>query len=275
MKSPLPSPAIVLTALASFLIPAASAGVRHTGGMKVGPRDGIFAENTNSTNGWGTFKQLIDHSNPDFGTFSQRYWYGTEFWNGTGSPIILVCPGEQAADHFNTTYTTLQRLPGRFAKEVGGAVVILEHRYWGDSSPFEQLTVENLKFLTLKNSIHDLTYFANNFEAPFDRNNTSPRDVPWVFSGGSYPGALAGWTAAVDPGTFWAYHGTSGVVEAIGDFWQYFAPVQEATPQNCSKDLSLVIDYVDDVLLQGDAAQKKALKDAFMLHDLEDADFAA
>lgn len=46
-------------------------------------------------------------------------------------------------------------------------------------------------------------------------------------------------------------------------------------PQNCSADVSLVIDYVDGVLLNGTAVEKQALKEKFGLGDIEhDADFA-
>lgn len=37
--------------------------------------------------GQATFQQLLDHSNPSLGTFSQRYWYSTEKWKGPGSPV--------------------------------------------------------------------------------------------------------------------------------------------------------------------------------------------
>jgi hypothetical protein len=40
-----------------------------------------------SSTGSSTFEQLIDHNNPLLGTFQQRYWYNTEFWNGPGSPV--------------------------------------------------------------------------------------------------------------------------------------------------------------------------------------------
>lgn len=257
----------------------ASATFNRGNGMLVGPYDDdddTIALGVNGTNGWGTFAQLIDHSNPHLGTFPQRFWYGTQYWKGPGSPIVFVNPGEQAADNFNKTYTTPQRLGGLMAQEMGGAVVILEHRYWGLSSPFENLTTENLQYLTLDNSIKDNSYFARNFDAPWDDSGKSaPKHAPWIFSGGSYPGALAGWIAALDPGTFWAYHGTSGVVEAIGDFWQYFQPVIEATPKNCTKDLTAVIDYVDHILLNGTPKKKQELKDKFLLGDLEDADFAS
>ncbi|KAK3935105.1 peptidase S28 [Diplogelasinospora grovesii] len=264
---------------AAFASIASAAFNRGTGGMQIGPLDleDTDLEGTNGTNGWGTFDQLIDHSNPSLGTFAQRFWYGTEYWKGPGSPIFVVNPGEQSATNFNKSYTTLQRLPGLFAKEMGGAVVILEHRYWGESAPFDKtLTVENLQYLTLENAIKDMTYFATNFDPPFDNSGkSSPTEAPWVFSGGSYPGALAGWLEAKDPGVYWAYHGTSGVVEAIGDFWQYFEPVKAATPANCSKDLETVVDYIDDILMHGSEKQKQKLKSKFMLDDLTDADFAA
>src|SRR5205085_1333527 len=105
-----------------LLSTAASALFNRRGGMEIGPIDpsfSVIADGTNGTNGWGTFDQLIDHSKPELGTFKQRFWYGTEFWKGPGSPIVLVDPGEQAADGFNKTYTTTNRLPGLFAKTVG------------------------------------------------------------------------------------------------------------------------------------------------------------
>jgi len=39
-------------------------------------------------------------------------------------------------------------------------VIVLEHRYWGMSSPFTELTTENMQYLTLENSIADLTHFG-------------------------------------------------------------------------------------------------------------------
>ncbi|KAK5662263.1 hypothetical protein OQA88_8168 [Cercophora sp. LCS_1] len=263
----------------AVLASAVSATIKRHRGVEIGPFDEMTArlsKRSEQFNGWGAFDQLLDHSDPSLGTFKQRYWYGTEFWRGPGSPIILTTPGEQSAEGFNKTYTTTQRLTGLFAKELGGAVVVLEHRYWGESSPFQELTVKNLQYLTLENSIKDLSYFARNFALPSDTSGkSSPNEAPWVYSGGSYAGALAGWSAALDPGTIWAYHGTSGVVESVGDFWEYFTPVLEATPQNCSKDVQAVIDHVDRVLSHGSRKDKMRLKNRFMLTSLSDVDFAS
>lgn len=259
---------------------AAAAFLRGTA-MDIGPDDDTLSAETlhkraENFNGWGTFDQLIDHANPALGTFQQRYWYGTEYWKGPGSPIYLVTPGEQAGTGFNKTWTTSARLSGLMANQTGGAVVILEHRYWGESSPYANLTVKNLQYLTLDNSLKDLVHFAKTFKPPFDTSGKSAViEVPWVVIGGSYSGALAGWLASVYPGTFWAYYSSSGVVETVGDFWSYFAPVQSATPKNCSADVNSVIEYVDFVLTFGSHKQKDDLKKKFLMEDLEDADFAS
>ncbi|KAK4183238.1 serine-type peptidase [Podospora australis] len=258
-----------------------TAAIHRFHGMEIGPIDPATehlskrAEALNLT-GYGTFDQLIDHANPSLGTFKQRFWYGFEYWRGPGSPIFVTNPGEQSAEGFNRTYFTPTRLTGRMAQEMGGAVLIMEHRYWGQSSPFANLTVKNLKYLTLENSLKDINYFANNIVLPFDTTNGShPANAPWVFTGGSYSGALAGWLASLYPGTFWAYYGSSGVVQAIGNFWEYFVPVQEATPKNCSADVNKVVDYVDITMTLGTARQKRELKQKFWLGDLTDQDFAA
>lgn len=175
------------------------------------------------------------------------------------------------------TYLHINRTTGVLAKELGAAVIVLEHRYWGVSSPFAELTTKNMRYLTLENSIKDLTNFANNAKLPFDPQRKShPKKAPWIFSGGSYSGALAAWTESVAPGTFWAYHSSSAPVEAVGDYWGYFLPVQQGMPKNCSKDISLVIDYLDNIGLHGTQEEQDNVKSLFGLEGVEHFDdFAA
>lgn len=83
-------------------------------------------------------------------------------------------------------------------------------------------------------------YFAKTVDLPFDTDHSSnAQNAPWVFSGGSYSGALSAWTEAMSPGTivvqglyyillivfkgtFWAYHASSAPVEAINDYVRTF-----------------------------------------------------
>ncbi|KAJ3540707.1 hypothetical protein NM208_g4940 [Fusarium decemcellulare] len=124
----------------------------------------IFAQ---TANGNGEFQQLIDHENPRLGTFSQQFWWNDEHYKGPGSPVVLFTPGEAAAAPY-TGYMTNQSIMGAFAQAIGAAVVMVEHRYWGNSSPYATLDTKNLRYLTLKNAIADLTNFAKTAGLPFD-----------------------------------------------------------------------------------------------------------
>lgn len=57
--------------------------------------------------------------------------------------------------------------------------------------------------------------------------------------------------------------------------WQYFVPIQERLPQNCSTDLVKVINHIDSILTGSSESAKDELKKKFMLGDLKDDDFAA
>lgn len=66
------SAALLLAPLAPVL------ALRHTSGMQVGPIEISLLQDTNplgtnGTNGWGTFDQQVDHSDPSKGTFAQRF----------------------------------------------------------------------------------------------------------------------------------------------------------------------------------------------------------
>ncbi|KAI1081547.1 endoprotease endo-Pro [Whalleya microplaca] len=234
-----------------------------------------LADPRDPTSGISYFKQYIDHSRPGLGTFKQTFWYNTTFWQGPGSPIILFTPGESAASEF-ISYLGDQALTGLIAKEVGGAVVMVEHRYWGNSTPYKTQSTKNLQFLNLDQAVADFVRFARAAELPFDKNGSSnaPK-VPYVWVGGSYSGALGAWIESLAPGTFWATHASSGPVEAIYEYWQYFYAIQDGMPKNCSKDYSAIVDYVDKVFTHGSHKEKADLKQLFGLQDVQHLDDAA
>jgi len=224
----------------------------------------------------GTFDQILDHNDPSKGNFSQRYWYDAQYWNGPGSPVFLMNAGENAADAY-LGYLHNGTLSGLYAQHFGGAVILIEHRYWGESIPADTLNAETLQYLDLPNAIADMTYFAKTVALGFDNSSggANADESPWVLMGGSYPGALAAWVQRREPGTFWAYHASSAVVETITDFWEYYVPIEEALPGNCSSDVKAVVHYVDGVLGGGSASDVANLKAMFGLAFLDhDDDFA-
>jgi len=159
------------------------------------------------------------------------------------------------------SYATTNRTTGVIAQEIGAAIIVLEHRYWGFSSPFEELTTENMQYLTLKNAIADLNYFALTAKLPFDTTGASNADkAPWVLVGGSYSGALTAWTEATTrPSVMWAYYASSAVVETIGNYWSYFLT---------ETDISLVVEYLDKIGETGTLREQSAVKEMFGLGGL-------
>lgn len=222
------------------------------------------------------FQQLIDHNNPSLGTFSQRYSWSAE-WYKPGAPVVLTTPGETAIDGLEEVFVTNLSMPGVLGQNIRGAVVNLEHRYYGDSSPYKLQTTTNLQQLTVDNAAKDLVYFAQHVKLPFDPKGTSkPNKAPWILTGCSYAGALAAWVDALLPGVFWAYQAQSAVVQAREKLFQSWGEIKQAMPQNCSADLVQVMAKVDKTLLKGTKKEIKALKDRFLLGGLDyDIDFAS
>ncbi|KAG8894788.1 hypothetical protein FRC00_008442 [Tulasnella sp. 408] len=170
------------------------------------------------------FEQLIDHNNPSAGTFKQRYFFSDQYWKGDGSPIILQTPGERPADD---SFQTMQRgfLHGKMMLELGAAGVILEHRYWGKSSPVPDLTTQNLQWLTVEQGVEDLKMPHLSVAAPLNDR-------------------------------------------------EYWEPVEEGMPWNCSSDLKAAVDYMDDLMSSGKHHEVVKLKKKFGLQSLADDDFA-
>ncbi|KAH9947174.1 peptidase S28 [Amylocystis lapponica] len=220
-----------------------------------------------------TFDQLIDHNNPSLGTFSQRYWLSYENYK-PGGPIVLTTPGEQPADAY-TIYLTSATITGTLAQQQNGATVLIEHRFYGDSNPYGDLSVASLQVHTIQQAIDDLVYFANNVELPMPGGgNVSPSEAPWILVGGSYAGALTSFTLVSQPDVFYAGWASSAVVESIVDYWGYFEPIRVFMPQNCSNDVEAVIDYIDTTFTSGTSSEIDSIKTLFNMDLSHLDDFA-
>ncbi|TEB30029.1 hypothetical protein FA13DRAFT_563022 [Coprinellus micaceus] len=213
------------------------------------------------------FDQLIDHNRPYLGTFKQRFWHTSEYYK-PGGPIILSTPGERNAD-FYFSYLTNMTIMGVLAQELNGATIVLEHRFYGQSNPYPDLSVESLRVHTIQQAIDDLQYFAENVVLPMPGGDkVAPRMAPWIFAGGSYAGALASWAMVSKPNLFFAAYSSSGVVQARVDFWEYFEPVREYMPRNCSLDVEAAISQVDKIFQSGNTTAMDSIKKSFGLSDL-------
>lgn len=89
-----------------------------------------------------------------------------------------------------TGYLTNLTINGLIAQQEKGATIVLEHRYYGLSNPYPDLSVESLQYHTIQQAIDDLEYFAKNVVLPMPNGaNVSPDKAPWILVGGSYAGS--------------------------------------------------------------------------------------
>ncbi|KAG2085941.1 peptidase S28 [Suillus discolor] len=220
------------------------------------------------------FDQLRDHNNTNLGTFKQRYWMNWEFYE-PGGPIILMTPGEVSADGYQV-YITNHSINGLIAQQQKGAAILIEHRFFGFSNPYDNLTSQSLALLTVQQAIDDLVYFATTVDLPMSGGDAvKPSQAPWILVGGSYSGALTSYTMVNKPGIFWAGYLSSATVETITNYYDYFTPIREHMPQNCSSDIQAVIAYLDGMYAAKDTAGIKTLQETFGLGSLDHvADFA-
>ncbi|KAI1499539.1 peptidase S28 [Biscogniauxia marginata] len=184
------------------------------------------------------------HSN---GTFGQRYWFDAQFYK-PGGPVIVLSGGETSG---------VGRLPFlqkgivyQLAKATGGLGVILEHRYYGTSIPVDDFSTESLRFLTTDQALADTAYFAKNvkFEGLEDVD-LSPETTPWIAYGGSYAGAFVAFLRKLYPDVYWGAISSSGVPQAIWDYWKYFEAAAVYGPPACVETTQKLTHVVDTILL--------------------------
>lgn len=82
-------------------------------------------------------------------------------------------------------------LPVPSAQQQNGSTIVLEHRFYGLSNPYPNLSVSSLKFHTIQQAVDDLVYFAQNVNLPMPGGDSvAPNEAPWVLVGGSYSGKV-------------------------------------------------------------------------------------
>jgi len=133
------------------------------------------------------FDQSIAHDKNDpQGSFQQRYFISKNFVKESGAPLFIYLCGEwECTTPENSAVAAL-------AKERGGYLIALEHRYYGLSSPFKWLTKKNLSYLSVELAIKDVANFTRSLQKEF-----MPEAI-YLF-GVSYAGTLAALTKIVAP----------------------------------------------------------------------------
>jgi hypothetical protein len=190
--------------------------------------------------------------------------------------VIVLCGGEtEGTDRL----PFLQKgIVYQLAKAANGLGVILEHRYYGSSIPTKDFSTANLRFLTTDQALADTAYFANNVKfAGLEHVDFSPKKTPWIAYGGSYAGAFVALLRKLYPDAYYGAISSSGVPQAIWDYYKYFEAAAVYGPPACVDYTRKVTDVIDKILI-GKKGSKYVgqLKSVFGLPNVtHDGDFAS
>ncbi|VVD02766.1 unnamed protein product [Leptidea sinapis] len=170
------------------------------------------------------FMQKLDHFTPtDERMWKQRYFVDDTFFDFKNGPIFLRVGGESNANaqwmvsgpwHYN-------------AQEFKALCITLEHRYYGKSHPTNDLSVENLQYLSSQQALADVAYFIETMNKQYQLNDSN-KARRWVAFGGSYAGALAAWLRVKYPHLVFASVSSSSPLHAKLDFKEYYEGFRQA-----------------------------------------------
>lgn len=225
-----------------------------------------------------TIQIPVDHFNPsDNRTYANRFWVNSDYYR-PGGPIFMLDPGEQNGLFLVPHYlheTVGPSSPMTLARRFNGLAVLFEHRYYGGTYNPEVVNgsypvpvnasgmATEYTYLNNEQALQDAVFFANNFKpAGLDdcHDKLSPTNAPWVWIGGSYPGARAAMIRVRNPETFYASWASSAPTQAMVDMWVYYAQAETSMTRNCSADFTAVTRYADDILANGTAQEISDLK---------------
>ena len=87
-----------------------------------------------------TFMNQVDHFNfLDEREYAQRYWVSDQYWDQSGPLFIYIC-GE-----YRCSVPDTRLYPFMVGSKYNARFLVLEHRYYGDSQPFDTWELDNLK----------------------------------------------------------------------------------------------------------------------------------
>lgn len=187
--------------------------------------------------------QPLDHFNPaETRSWRMRYMQSLDYYR-RGGPIVLFIGGETTAD----ARWLSSGLMFSFAREVGAAMFLSEHRFYGESVPNNDLSVQNLAYLSSMQALADIKRLLEVIKSQSQFQNSKV-----VVFGGSYPGNLAAWLRLAYPNLIDAAVSSSAPVLAKIDFYEYLEVVGDAlkkygTP-NCYTKVARIFQRYEELL---------------------------
>eukprot|EP01029_Cantina_marsupialis_P008385 TRINITY_DN19866_c0_g1_i1.p1 TRINITY_DN19866_c0_g1~~TRINITY_DN19866_c0_g1_i1.p1 ORF type:complete len:512 (+),score=176.99 TRINITY_DN19866_c0_g1_i1:54-1589(+) len=179
-------------------------------------------------------EQRLDHFDlTDNRTWKQRYFEIKDQFNSPDGPVFLHLCGEYTCKGVRED----RSFPMELAAEHGALVVSVEHRFFGDSMPLPDWSVENLKYHNSRQGLADFAQFVEFYQTEINTTYKKTTMNKFFVIGGSYPGAMSAWMRLKYPHLVMASHAASGVVHAIAAYHQFDTQIAVAAGTECANVL--------------------------------------
>ena len=167
--------------------------------MDPAAKKGPDAERNNDNVKQYWFETYTDHfdSKGKSDKFKMRYLVNEQYWDPETGPILFYAGNEGDVFSF---YDNSGFMTETVAQETKGLIVFGEHRYFGQSYPFEPsvaFTPEHNVYLTVEQVMKDYVDLVGHI-----RESYNMTDKACVVFGGSYGGMLAAWIRMKYPHVF-------------------------------------------------------------------------
>lgn len=201
----------------------------------------------------GVFSQNINHNDiTDLRRFNQRYWWTKEYAKSKSAPVIIYLCGESECGS-----GVFWGMTGAHSQVLGAYSFALEHRYYGKSQPFKDLTNLSLKYLTTELALKDVINFKRQIAAQMGLTGK------WIIIGGSYAGHLAAQLRRLYPNDFVGALASSAAVRADDNMTEYDEHVAKIAGPECLKNLHPILFEVENAITTDDGFKK--MKDLFLV----------
>eukprot|EP01105_Mastigella_eilhardi_P025112 TRINITY_DN671_c0_g2_i11.p2 TRINITY_DN671_c0_g2~~TRINITY_DN671_c0_g2_i11.p2 ORF type:complete len:487 (-),score=123.01 TRINITY_DN671_c0_g2_i11:3164-4579(-) len=213
-------------------------------GRRMRSRDAVVATDADR---W--FDQRVDHfDNTNFAMWKQLYRVNDTYWRGNGFPVFVLLGGEGP---LGATATTGHYIMNQWAEELGGLIVAVEHRFYGQSMPTKDMSTSSMKLLSSEQALADfatfIVYVKDAYKAP---------DSKVLTLGGSYSGALSAWIRQKYPNVVYAADATSAPVFAQLDFTEYLEVVSTSVGDACASAIQQGTTLIEKLLKTSDGRTK-------------------
>ncbi|WFC95178.1 hypothetical protein MBRA1_001825 [Malassezia brasiliensis] len=195
-------------------------------------------------------------------TFEQRYFLSMDWYKSGAAkrnktedgreivPVILYDGGETSLK--NRAEMLNNGIVAILANATGGIAVLLEHRYYGTSTPIrselgpgKDWGVDQLRWLNTRQSLEDSAAFVRRMQFQGVSENAEFRVI---YYGGSYAGARAAFMRTLYPDLIHGAIASSAVVAASVTLPEYYYAVARGSDTQCSQALQSAVNAIDKII---------------------------